>query len=78
MSRLSVQELVDWSHSEYGGLIVPFSPDNYRTVCYFLREFAVPTLDPLEELGAFQFGNYLIVGKSRFRVEVSRAFKLVR
>ena len=78
MESLTVQNLVDWSESEYGGIIVHFSPQTFKTVSYFLREFAVPTDDPFAQLGAFRSGNYLVVGTRTFRDDVSTAFKLSR
>jgi hypothetical protein len=78
MRRITVQELVEWTESECGGIIVGFSPEAFNTVCYFLREFAVPTSDPLDQLGAFRSGSYLVVGTRHFRDDVCKAFNLSR
>lgn len=76
MQRLSIDDLVDWSEGEYGGLIVYLTPDTFQKVVYFLREFAVPTKDPLEQLGAFCSGDYLVVGKRRFLSEVIKGLHI--
>ena len=78
MEHLTVETLVDWTESEYGGLIVNFSPQTFQTVCYFLREFAVPTEDPFDQLGAFRSADYLVVGTRHFRDDVCTAFKISR
>jgi hypothetical protein len=67
---LSVDDLVHWSNCEIGGLIVRFSPQNFTTITYFLKEFAIETADPLDHLGAFQVGRLLVVGKRRFLDDV--------
>ena len=58
MSRLTVEDLVEWTESEYGGFIVNHSPATFRTVTYFLREFAIPTVDPFAQIGTFQSGEF--------------------
>jgi hypothetical protein len=78
MARLTVEDLVEWTGSNYGGLILHFTPQAFQTVCYFLREFAVPTTDPFDEIGAFQSGDFLVVGKRHFRDDVRREFNLSR
>ena len=78
MENLTVENLVDWTKSDYGGIIVNFSPQTFQTVCYFLREFAVPTVDPFDQLGAFRSGDYLVVGTRYFRDGVCTAFKISR
>jgi hypothetical protein len=78
MEHLTVENLVDWTGSEYGGIIVNFSPQNFQIVCYFLREFAVRTDNPFDQLGAFRSGDYLVVGTRHFRDDVCIAFKLSR
>jgi hypothetical protein len=78
MDSLTLKNLVEWTGSQYGGVIVNFSPKAFQTICYFLREFAVPTDDPFEQLGAFRSGNYLVVGTRAFRDDVWAAFGLSR
>ena len=76
MTPLSIDDLVNWSDSEYGGLIVDCTPHTLQTVVYFLREFAVPTADPLEQLGAFRTGHYLVIGKRDFREDVIKGLRV--
>jgi hypothetical protein len=78
MERITVEELVDWTESEYGGIIVNFSPEAFKTVSYFLREFALPTTDPFDQIGAFRSGRYLVVGTRYFRDDVCKVFNLSR
>jgi hypothetical protein len=75
MARLTVDELVEWSASSYGGVIVDFAPDTFCTVVYFLREFAVPTEDPFDELGAFRAGDYIVVGTRDFREDILKGLR---
>jgi hypothetical protein len=63
---LTVQEIEEWAQSDVGGLIVQFSPENFKTISYYLREFAVETAEPVDEIGAFRMGNLLVVGKRSF------------
>lgn len=70
MTHLTTEELVEWCDSKYGGIIIRFSPRSFQTVVYFLREFAVPTPNSLEQLGAFCSQKYIVVGKRWFLEEV--------
>jgi hypothetical protein len=66
VKNITVQEIEEWAQSVVGGIIVQFSPENFKTISYYLREFAVETVNPLDEIGAFRLGNLLVVGKRSF------------
>jgi hypothetical protein len=75
MPTLTVNELVEWTKSDCGGVIVNHTPQTIQAVKYFLREFAVSTKDPFDELGAFRVGEYLVVGKLGFREDVVKGLR---
>jgi hypothetical protein len=75
MARLTVDELVEWTESDCGGVIVNYAPQTVQVVKYFLREFAVSTEDPFDELGAFRVGEYLVIGKLGFRDDVVKGLR---
>lgn len=66
MTNLTVQDLELWEKGKIGGLFVPFSHGNFKTISYYLREFGVERDNPMDEIGAFRIGNLIVVGRRSF------------
>ncbi len=66
MKKVTVKNISKWLESDAGGMILPFSPENFKMISYYLHEFATEAEDPRDRVGAFQMGKFLVVGKRWF------------
>jgi hypothetical protein len=73
---LNIQELERWAQGNSGGLIVPLTHENFKMISYYLQEFAVETRDPRNQIGAFQLGRLIVVGRRWFLEEVKTGLGL--
>jgi len=76
METVTVQELAKSTEGENGGAIVSFSHQNFKAVSYFIREFSVATPNPSDELAAYRYREYLVVGKRSFLESVWHTLNL--
>ena len=76
MKILSIQELERWAQGDSGGLIVQLTHENFKMVSYYLQEFAVETEHPRDQIGAFQLGRLIVLGRRWFLEDVKNGLGL--